>query len=382
MKNVIMHFVKYLIYKKITNISKKTYDSRILKIMKLNNIPVTEVKGEMTFVEKWKLLSKEVNTNYYRCYSHYIGKNPNILPEDICCNIIEPILDPCKYRGFYDDKNMFERILPPDFLPLAIIRKIRGHYYTKDYLPVHISSDEELMTYFAGYNKIVVKPSVDTESGRGVIVFTMNVDGTLKNNANINLSLNFLDSNYQNDFIIQECLKQHPALAVLNPSSINTLRICTYRSVKTDEIIVTNIALRVGKNGSDVDNIHAGGIVFGVDKDGLINSYGSNHWGQTFQQFNGIDYSKQKLYIPELPTIISFAKEVANRIIHHRLLALDIMLNENGHPKLLEYNIGGFSAWLFQFNTGSIFGEYTDEVIEYCSRHLDEADYFIKVSRK
>lgn len=48
------------------------------------------------------------------------------------------------------------------------------------------------------------------------------------------------------------------------------------------------------------------------------------------------------------------------------------MLNNEGITKLIEVNVGGFSAWLFQYTNGSAFGEYTDEVIsflkkQYCS---------------
>lgn len=60
-----------------------------------------------------------------------------------------------------------------------------------------------------------------------------------------------------------------------------------------------------------------------------------------------------------------FAKEVADKVLHHRLLALDIMLDEQGNPKLIEVNVGGFSAWLFQYTNGSAFGQYTDEVISF-----------------
>lgn len=355
---------------------RRCYGKRISKIMHLNNISSKAIEGENEFIRKWQTLSSNVNINYYRCYANYIGKDINILPEDICCNIIEPILDPIKYRYFYDDKNMFERILTPDFLPIALLRNIRGFYYSKNYEPVHIETDKELYAYLVGYDKIIIKPTVDTESGRNVVLFIRNTKGGFENKDGMYLSLDFLKTYYKKDFIVQECLKQHPVMAHFNSSSVNTLRVCTYRSVKTDKIIVTNIALRVGKNGNDVDNIHAGGIVFGVGIDGKINAYGTNHWGEKFQCFNDIDYRKNELYIPEMSSIIKFAKQVASLIIHHRLLALDIMLTENGCPKLLEYNIGGFSTWLFQFNTGTVFGEYTDEVIDYCSQHLNDIDLF------
>ena len=49
------------------------------------------------------------------------------------------------------------------------------------------------------------------------------------------------------------------------------------------------------------------------------------------------------------------------------------MIDSSGMPRLIEYNVSVFSLWLFQFTTGSAFGSYTDEVIEYCVKHKKEA---------
>lgn len=79
-----------------------------------------------------------------------------------------------------------------------------------------------------------------------------------------------------------------------------------------------------------------------------------NQYVQTSQTFNGIDFSLD-FYYPEWESVILFAKDVCKHIIHHRLVALDIALNTNGSPNLIEYNItpGSFSSWLFQYTVGS-----------------------------
>lgn len=48
----------------------------------------------------------------YLLFSRYIGNDINIVPEAISHNIIEPILNPVEYRRFYEDKNMFDKVLP------------------------------------------------------------------------------------------------------------------------------------------------------------------------------------------------------------------------------------------------------------------------------
>ncbi|MEX2648808.1 MAG: sugar-transfer associated ATP-grasp domain-containing protein [Alphaproteobacteria bacterium] len=63
--------------------------------------------------------------------------------------------------------------------------------------------------------------------------------------------------------LLEEYLDQHPALASFNPSSVNTLRLWVLRRGDTAE---TRLGyLRIGRQGSMVDNHGAGGIVAPVD---------------------------------------------------------------------------------------------------------------------
>jgi hypothetical protein len=79
-----------------------------------------------------------------------------------------------------------------------------------------------------------------------------------------------------------------------------------------------------------------------------------------------VDYKNNSFTIPNWEEIVRFSIRVGERILHHRLLALDVALDEHNRPKLIEYNIGGFSYWLFLFTGQSIFGNETQDVIEYC----------------
>ena len=67
---------------------------------------------------------------------------------------------------------------------------------------------------------------------------------------------------------------------------------------------------------------------------------------------------------------------IARQVIHHRLLALDIMIDSLGNPRLIEINVGGFSGWLFQFTTGTVLKEHTDEVIDYCVNYMRKTGTF------
>ena len=60
-------------------------------------------------------------------------------------------------------------------------------------------------------------------------------------------------------------------------------------------------------------------------------------------------------------------------IPHHHIIALDIMLNEDNNPILIEYNIDAFGLWVFQFTGNTAFGEFSKEIIDYCLKNRNKA---------
>ena len=65
-----------------------------------------------------------------------------------------------------------------------------------------------------------------------------------------NKSVEEVFDKYGNNFVIEELAKQHPAMASLNPSSLNTIRVITFR--KENEILVCMVICRIGKPGNIV----------------------------------------------------------------------------------------------------------------------------------
>ena len=70
-------------------------------------------------------------------------------------------------------------------------------------------------------------------------------------------------------YLAEEFVESHESLAVFHPSSLNTLRVITFRN--EDRFEVFGCGLRVGNNGLHVDNAHGGGIFCEIDpKTGII----------------------------------------------------------------------------------------------------------------
>lgn len=135
---------------------------------------------------------------------------------------------------------------------------------------------------------------------------------------------------------------------------------------------VTWAIMRIGATGSIVDNAHAGGCFVGIDNNGHFHHNVLNQYGEIYNNFNGIDFTSD--YYPNWEQVTTFALDVCYKIIHHRLVALDIVLDNTGTPVLIEFNSipGCYSPWLFQYTVGPAFGVFTDEILDYCKDIIND----------
>lgn len=349
-------------------------------IVAANNIILKRAEGENEWLELWGNLSKKVNKNYYRLYAQYVGNDINIVPDEISHNIIEKILNPFNMMGCISDKNLFDRILALNFsepvTPKTLFRIIDGHVYDGGYNKIN---DLNISLSQISQDKIVAKPSVFSNSGKNVILCERTQNSPHNKSVfqekitGITVDYSKLKELLGSNFIIQEYFRQSDYLAQFCPTSVNTIRVATYRSVITDDVEVLNCVLRVGSDGSYIDNIHAGGKFTPISKEGVIGGFVCNEKGVKIKEFNGVDFENAHYVIPEFDKIKEFAKKVANTVPHMRLLQLDISLNDNNEPMLIEYNMRSFAPWFYQLAGNAAFGNFAKEIIDYCKNHKEDA---------
>ena len=328
------------------------------------------------WTSKWKVLGR-VNKDFYRVFSKYSGEDINIVPDDICHNVIEPVLNPKRFLSAYEDKCLFDKMLWSSFsrniTPITYIKNISGANFDINYAPIE-SIDVAINDIPIEVNRLIIKKSIDSSSGRDVAFVQRDERGIFKDVLTGDVfSEQYLFKTFKYNYVVQKVMVQSSFMSQFCKTSVNTIRIAVYRSVKTNKPHVINAIIRIGKDGSLVDNAHAGGMFIGVDKDGVLGKYCCNQYGEMVSIFNGVDFGAATFQIPHYERVKDFAEKVASALPHQRLLALDVMLDENNNPVLLEYNIRAFSVWLFQFTNGAGFGEFTDEIIEYCKEHRKEA---------
>lgn len=324
-------------------------------------------QGETEYKKKWKQISLFVESYSYRFFANYIGENPNIIPEAVLHNCIEPALNPREFIPICSDKNFFTQIIPKEFMPVTILRRMDGGVIMdENYNPIKFLRD--FMDHIYNVSEIIIKPSRESSSGNGIQKFVRINQNFYRYNDSLELNEEFL-LNYGSDFIVQECVEQSQFMSRLCFSSVNTIRIVTYRSYKTEEIILLCAVLRVGSLGSVVDNVHAGGRFVRIDLNtGALGNVLVNQYGDKQSVWNNVDYNSEKLHIPNWENVCSFAKSVAKCLRHQRLVSLDIAISKSNKPILIEYNIRTSSPWLFMLTNQLFLGDYTDEIIDYCKK--------------
>lgn len=263
-----------------------------------------------------------------------------------------------KEKNFYN--KFFINIPTPD----TIIRKINGFYYDRNYKNILIS---EAIKLSKKYDKLILKPSVNSGGGRSTALFSK-IDDELLSGKDI-LDAAFLEK--CSDFVIQEFVKQHHFFKQFNPDSNNTIRVFIYRSVKNDSINILHCLLRIGSKGNFLDHDHLGGVVISVDSENRGSKYALDKYGTKYYAINGIDLT-MKIEIPFMNEIRNLATKIAGDVYYGRLLALDFTVDQGGNALLLEINCWRNGIDQYQMHNGSLFKEFSSEILDYYQSHKPE----------
>lgn len=325
-------------------------------------LSTSRADGEDAYLQHWLKLDRWVDPYAFRLYRHYCGPSPDILPEDILHDVIEPVINPVDYWPAYEDKNLFHCFVGRDCLPETLLCRIGGGHFLDACM--HPVASIAPILEASRHGALILKPSIGTSCGEGICRF-QKVGVAYCDVHGRQLDDDYL-RRYGDNWVLQEALHQHPFMEQFCHSAVNTVRIAVYRSVCDGKAHITGALLRVGKEGALVDNVSSGGRFVGIDAASgrLLDAFVAFD-GSRSARWNDMDLSQQTLYVPRWDELTALACRVAESIPHHHLLALDIALCENEKPMLVEYNIGGFSAYIFHHVGQTVFGAFTDEVIDY-----------------
>ena len=252
-------------------------------------------------------------------------------------------------QGAFGDKNMCDFLFPGENVVHSILKNMNGYYYYEG-KPV---SEEEAIMLCQNLEKVIIKPSKESK-GIGVRLFSAK-DGVTDLNER---TISQLFKEYKRDFLIQEWVKQHEVMAALNPTSVNTMRILSYRSGM--EVLIIYSVVRIGRSGSVVDNQCAGGISTTIDKNGRLGktAYGGYSSDDIIKTDTGIILDGYQL--PSYDKAIEMVKRLHLKLPFFNIVGWDVAIQVDGEPVLIEFNTNpGLSQSAFK----SGMGEYTERII-------------------
>lgn len=317
-------------------ISKNTNIYEQINIGSEENDLIKRIWGSIHFDKNWLRFFNAVEKEG----SH--GFDARYIPMDIAYGFVYPYYNFQQGSSFMDDKNYYDMYFHDIRRPRTVCRVIKGLFMDAKYRLITKEQAEQLCNE-AG--RVIIKPSALTSGGSG-ITFRNPYEGEL-NNAN--------------EVVIQELIKQHHDLSSLHKDSVNTLRMLTFHDGKTPMLL--SAVVRMGANGSEVDNASKGGLFCGIKDNGQLTKFGYNRQGQAFDHHPQGAVFKE-CWIPNYEKCKQLVLELSNRLIKvAKLIAWDIAVADNGEPVLIEVNLAYSGVDLFQMANGPLFGDRTEEVI-------------------
>lgn len=318
------------------------------------------------FDDFWKKnYGKRISNRWHKLYQASNGVfHIDYLPEIIFSTKIEPALNDTAYCKVFSDKNLnelfFDKKIDGVRTPKCFLCNSYGRFYDGN---KHIISKEKAIEILSNVGAAVIKPTVDSSSGENVIIVDM------KNGFNVRdgkSALHIIDS-YNMNFIVQEKIIPNEELSTLYPKSINTLRVISY--CVGDRVEVAPISLRIGGSGSEIDNIHSGGLSVAVSNDGKLAKKAYRlGYGNSFESFEkhpdtNVIFGDYELSFVE--RMISVSKELHMLTANIGVISWDLTVDDNDNIVIIEANFKGQSIWFPQMLSGkTFFGEDLVDILK------------------
>lgn len=290
---------KKAMFEKIDSIHEKTGKSKIYLLYDIQKCARKYGAGYMDYdlFEMYNLSKEQRNTYITR------GRNNEIVSK----------YNNKEYFHIFENKDEFNTLFKD--------------YIKRDWIKVKDTPKEDVIAFMKKHSEFMAKP-IDGGCGHGIE----------KINTSNYKSLNEIydkltDEN--NNFELEEVIKQHPEVSKIYPDAINTVRVVTILKDNVPHIICAYF--RIG-NGKYVDNFNSGGMVAPVNEltgevmdraiDKKKNLY-ENH-PQTGSKIKGFKF-------PDWDKAISMCKEASKVVPQMGYIGWDVCFTPNG-PIFVEGN--------------------------------------------
>ena len=217
-----------------------------------------------------------------------------------------------KFWHFFDNKTEFNELFR---------EQVR-----REWLNLTTATAAEFAAFLQGRGDIICKP-IDGSSGQGILKCTPEEYGDPKA-----LYQRLREAGIG---IVEDKVIQHPAIAALCPTSVNTIRVATLLGDKKEGIVYAYI--RIG-NGKVMDNVDCGGMAAPVDiETGVITGVGANKAGETYEIHPMTGTKIPGTQIPYWEDVKTMCLNAMHVVPQVRFVAWDVAITEDG-PVFIEGN--------------------------------------------
>lgn len=298
----------------------------------------------------WKPYVSRINTDWHCYYSSHNGVvDVRYIPGDLYSTKIDQHFNNKRFSRGVNDKNYNDIWFPNVKQPLTVARKINDIYYDANY---DIIKKDDVISLCMKCENLVIKPAVGSGKGRGIVFWNIDHGDSALREVIFEGCANL---------VIQAQVRQHKDLSMIHASSLNTVRAITL--LINDEVHLLSAVLRMGINGSSVDNESAGGIHCGIEESGQLKDVAYSVYGEKYDTHpQGFRFSN--CIVPSYDRIRNLVLTEQKKLAHFRLISWDVAVDEDGTPVLIEANMRDGSSGLHQIDNGPLFGDLTEDVLK------------------
>lgn len=311
--------------------------------------------------ELWSRLGVRSGDRWLRLHVNLTGiADYTFCPEDIFFARIERMMNDCDESGHGpDDKSGLFRFVPRENRPETILRYVRGNFFDAENNWINECKANELLQ-----GELIGKPCRNC-GGNGVVLRD-------------DFSANWIKCNGGDVYEVQRKIHQCEFTAQFNSSSINTVRMMTMRCPWDGKIIVCRSMLRMGVSNAVIDNMMKGGICVCVGDMGQFGKYAYDYDGKRFDRHPVSGLTFEGKVHPGYTRMKEVALSIHKNILSFNLLSFDLVQREDGSICVIEINATSQGITQLQYDFGGLFGEYTEQVVEWCANHfeLDRFSHF------
>lgn len=344
-------------FKRLVNKIQKSREMKRRKLKITRNFKDLAIRRKLSSEQK-----KEVQ-DFYRsmigkkidlhCHEYFYSRTGFFTKDYVPANFYHcdllPRANDKRLAMAYGEKNMIDIVFHGESIAHTILKNMNGYFYYEG----EAVSPEEAIEKCKHIGTVIIKPSRESK-GKGVQL--LNIQDGIDIGSGSSLAQIF--NQYQENYLIQEQVKQHKDMAALNPSSVNTLRVLSYRSGM--EVLIIYSVVRIGRSGQVIDNQCAGGISTTISKDGKLGKFAYGGYSNDGVETTDTGVILDGYQIPSFDKAIALVKKLHLKLPYYNLVGWDVAIKVDGDPVLIEYNVNpGLSQSAFR----SGMGEYTERII-------------------